>query len=161
VAIELKRKYDYRQKLPHLQGNDRPLLLDFNTQNRRVLPPKARDVVLACIQQAHPKTLAVEIAVVMPEHVHIIGWPLRGEDGFPVSIPEFMKALKSSAAHMVNRELKRKGKVWQRESFDYVLRKDESLEKKIEYVRQNPVRRGLVKRPRDYPWLWEPELPVV
>jgi len=136
-------------------------LIGFNTQERWVLEPQARTAVLDCIKKAHRKTLAIEIAVVMPEHVHIIGWPLRGEDGFPISIPEFMKGLKSASAHGVNRELKRKGRVWQRESFDYVLRKDESVEKKIEYVRQNPVRRGLVKRSEDYPWLWEPELPVV
>jgi hypothetical protein len=35
-----------------------------------------------------------------------------------------------------------------------VLRSDESLKEKCEYIRQNPVRRGLVKRPEDYRWLW-------
>src|SRR5437879_472255 len=103
MGIELRRKYDYRRKLPHLQGSDRPLLIGFNTQNRWVLPPTARTCVLDCIKQAHQKTLAVEIAVVMPEHVHVIGWPLRGSDGFPISIPEFMKTLKSVSAHLVNR----------------------------------------------------------
>src|SRR5438270_2144548 len=102
MAIELKRKYDYRRKLPHLQGNDRPLLLGFNTQGRWVLSPKAREAVLGCIKQAHRMTLDVEIAVVMPEHVHVIGWPRRGEDGFPLSIPEIMKSLKSASAHLVN-----------------------------------------------------------
>src|SRR5580658_3389538 len=30
---------------------------------------------------------------------------------------------------------------------------------KLEYIRQNPVRRGLVEKPEDYPWLWlEPSL---
>jgi hypothetical protein len=28
------------------------------------------------------------------------------------------------------------------------------LEEKLEYIRQNPVRRGLVGTPEDYPWLW-------
>src|SRR2546430_7675903 len=53
---------------------------------------------------------------------------------------ELMKALKSASAHSVNRELKRKGKVWQRESFDYVLWKDESLAKQIEYVDRKSTR---------------------
>ena len=34
------------------------------------------------------------------------------------------------------------------------LRNDESLSQKREYVRQNPVRRGLVSTPEDYRWLW-------
>src|SRR5437667_124358 len=40
------------------------------------------------------------------------------------------------------------------ESFDHVLRSQDSLEEKLEYLRQNPVRRGLARRPEDYPWLW-------
>jgi hypothetical protein len=35
-----------------------------------------------------------------------------------------------------------------------VLRSDESFAQKVEYIRQNPVRRGLVRRPEDYRWLW-------
>jgi hypothetical protein len=30
---------------------------------------------------------------------------------------------------------------------------------KCEYIRQNPVKAGLVGRPEDYPWLWvNPEI---
>jgi hypothetical protein len=36
-----------------------------------------------------------------------------------------------------------------------VLRHAESLESKIRYVRENPVRKGLVGTPEEYPWLWE------
>ena len=46
------------------------------------------------------------------------------------------------------------GPVWQEESFDHVLRSQESLEQKLEYIQQNPVRRGLVEKPEDYRWLW-------
>jgi hypothetical protein len=35
-----------------------------------------------------------------------------------------------------------------------VLRSQESFEAKLEYLRQNPVRQGLVKKPEDYQWLW-------
>jgi hypothetical protein len=44
--------------------------------------------------------------------------------------------------------------MWQEESFDHVLRSEERLEETVEYIRQNPVRRGLVARPEDYRWLW-------
>jgi hypothetical protein len=46
------------------------------------------------------------------------------------------------------------GAVWQEESFDHVLRSNESFEQKLEYIRQNPVRAGLVSRPEEYRWLW-------
>jgi REP-associated tyrosine transposase len=44
--------------------------------------------------------------------------------------------------------------VWQEESFDHVLRSENSFEEKRDYIRQNPVRRGLVKMPENYRWLW-------
>jgi hypothetical protein len=50
--------------------------------------------------------------------------------------------------------MERSGPVWQDESFDHVLRSDESLKQKLEYIRQNPVRQGLVKKSEDYKWLW-------
>ena len=51
--------------------------------------------------------------------------------------------------------------MWQDESFDHVLRGDESFDETVDYIRQNPVRRRLVERPEDYEWLWiDPEVIV-
>ena len=50
--------------------------------------------------------------------------------------------------------LRLSGPVWQEESFDHVLRSDESLKEKCEYIRQNPVRKGLVMRREEYRSLW-------
>ena len=40
------------------------------------------------------------------------------------------------------------------ESFDHIVRHEGELQEKIEYIRQNAVKRGLVARPEDYGWLW-------
>ena len=48
----------------------------------------------------------------------------------------------------------RTGRVWQDESFDHILRGDESLKKKIIYIMDNPVRAGLAARPGEYRWVW-------
>lgn len=45
-------------------------------------------------------------------------------------------------------------KVWQHESFDHVLRSEESIPTKVDYIIQNPVRAGLVRTATDYRWLW-------
>jgi len=89
----------------------------------------------------------------MPDHAHLIYTPLADERG-PISIPEIMHAIKSESAHTINRALQRKGRVWQDESFDHVLRCNENLAEKTRYILQNPVRAGLVLEPRDYRWLW-------
>lgn len=39
--------------------------------------------------------------------------------------------------------------------FDHLIRHGESYSEKWEYVRQNPVRAGLVGTPEDWPWQGE------
>jgi len=74
------------------------------------------------------------------------------------SLAEIMNAVKGASAHRVNKRLGRKGRVWQPESFDHVLRSSESLDAKIQYLLENPVRRGLVRDWADYRWLWKKPL---
>ena len=53
--------------------------------------------------------------------------------------------------------LKQSGTVWQEEFFDHVLRSSESYSQKWEYVKENPVRAGLVKKSDDWPFQGEIE----
>ena len=99
--------------------------------------------------------MQVEIVAVMPDHAHVIFTPLVNlSENEVYSLGEIMDAIKGASAHKVNRELKRTGRVWQEESFDHVLRSSESLDQKVDYVLNNPVRKGLVVAPSDYRWLW-------
>ena len=92
--------------------------------------------------------------VVMPDHVHVLLTTLRDEKGWPFPLVDILQCCKSTTAHRINRLLHVAGPVWEEESFDHVLRSDESLKEKCEYIRQNPVVAGLVKDPEDYRWLW-------
>jgi REP element-mobilizing transposase RayT len=89
----------------------------------------------------------------MPDHVHLLLTPLRDEKGWPYALPLVLKLLKGASARSVNKLEDSSGPLWQEESFDHVLRSQESFKEKLEYLRQNPVRRGLVSRPEDYKWL--------
>src|SRR5579859_2727484 len=81
--------------------------------------------------------------------------PLENKRNQTFSFEEIVGAIKGASAHSINKALKRSGQVWQDESFDHVVRQQESLEAKLPYVRENPVRKGLVASPEYYPWLWE------
>jgi REP element-mobilizing transposase RayT len=94
----------------------------------------------------------------MPDHAHLVLSPLRRQDGWCWSLPEIMHTIKGSSACAINKLLGRRGAVWQQESFDHVLRSNESLDEKIEYICNNPVRAGLVPAPDQYPWLWRPRV---
>ena len=74
----------------------------------------------------------------MCDHMHLLLTPLRDENGRPFRLPEILKLIKGVSAHSVNRLLNRAGRVWQDESFDHILRSEESLEQKREYIRRNP-----------------------
>ena len=152
--MPVQQKYQYRRRLPHFHKFDVPMFVTFCTGGHLVLPGEARDVVLEHCVREHGRCVDLFAAVVMPDHVHLLFTPLRDETGWPFPLVEIMQSLKSTTAHRINKLLHRSGPVWQDESFDHVLRSDESLKEKVEYVRQNPVRAGLVQRPEDYRWLW-------
>ena len=165
-------KYRYRRRLPHLQKADADLFITFCTGGRRVLAAEARDVVLAhCLREGGilpfagegPRaTLAPRVhlyaVVVMPDHAHLLLKPLRDANGWPFPLVDILQCFKGATAHRINKLVGASGPVWEEESFDHVLRSDEGLRNKCEYIRQNPVVAGLVRRPEDYRWLWvDPE----
>jgi REP element-mobilizing transposase RayT len=167
-------KYKYRRRLPHLQKADADLFITFCTGARQVLPEKVRDLVLQhCLREGGITSFAGEGAratkshmtqagprihlhaiVVMPDHVHLLLRPLRDENSWPFPLVEILQCFKGTTAHRINKMLGASGPVWEEESFDHVLRSDEGLKQKCEYIRQNPVRAGLVQKPEDYRWLW-------
>jgi len=101
------------------------------------------------------------MAVVMPNHVHVIFTPLVDAEGWTYSLPDIMRRIKSRSAVEVNRLLRRQGRVWQAESFDHVLRSNESLAEKVDYVAQNPVRAGIAVSEDSYPCLWRGPIPLL
>lgn len=147
-------KYRYRRRLPHLQKADVALFATFCTAARVKLPGEARDLVLAHCLREHEKRVYLSAIVVMPDHVHLLMVPRRNADGWPFPLVDVLQCLKGATAHRINKLLHRSGPVWEEESFDHVLRSDESLKEKREYIRLNPVRAGLVDRAEDYEWLW-------
>jgi putative transposase len=92
--------------------------------------------------------------VVMPDHVHVAMVPIFWAQG-PIPIAEIMQAIKGASAHRINQLLNRRGKVWQEESFDRALRKEEGFTETLYYMLENPVRAGLVSSPLNYPWIWQ------
>jgi len=144
--------YAYRGRLPHLSKADKTYFVTFCTRLRETLSPDARDIVLASCIYDHEKLHWLDCAVVMPDHVHLIVTPFA-----ELAIATILQRIKSASAYRVNRLLGRRSSLWQRESFDRILRSDENLYAKREYIFNNPVRAGLVERWEDYPWIWYPE----
>ncbi|HWZ76207.1 MAG TPA: transposase [Candidatus Sulfotelmatobacter sp.] len=148
------RRYQYRRYLPHYQKDDRPLFVTFRTRKPQKLSPEARTVVLQHCLHDNTVTITLHAAVIMPDHAHLLFTARPDAERWTFALPEILRAIKGTSARSINILLGRRGSVWQDESFDHVLRGNESLLETVEYIRQNPLRKGLVSKPEDYPWLW-------
>jgi REP element-mobilizing transposase RayT len=112
-------------------------------------------------QCASSPRLAIGRYVIMPDHVHFF---CRAELDAK-SLPIFMQKWKQWSSKRMAREpavagigdpgLKQSETIWQEEFFDHVLRSSESYSQKWDYVKENPVRAGLVKKSDDWPFQGE------
>jgi putative transposase len=83
--------------------------------------------------------------VLMPEHVHL----LVGETRM-ASLAVALQVLKQRTS----RKLKKPAEVhfWQRRYYDFNVWTEQKVVEKLKYMHRNPVQRGLVAMPEDWPW---------
>jgi putative transposase len=85
----------------------------------------------------------------MPDHLHMLLTPYE-----TTTLSKELWRLKSVSAHAIAKIRHHQGVVWEREYFDRIMRSDEDIRRKAEYICENPVRAGIVERVDDYPWIW-------
>jgi putative transposase len=94
--------------------------------------------------------------VVMPEHVHVlIGEPDRGT---PSTVMQMLKQRVSHKLRDSHGQValpSQEGELqqfWQPRFYDFNVFTDKKKNEKLEYMHHNPMLRGLVAHPRDWPW---------
>ena len=144
-----------RRNLPHLQDAGHTYFITFRVK-RGSLPERARRIVLGSCLYWQGTKCHVHACVVMPDHVHLLMTPQARDDGSGFfSLSEILYSIKSYSAHQINRLLGRTGALWQDESFDRLIRSETDLAGKWTYIRNNPVKKGLVESVEEYPYLYE------
>ncbi len=134
------------------QSYDCPLFfVTFCTLHRRKIQPLAvaHQTFLRYANRACDEfNVAVGRYVIMPDHVHLF---VQGDPRFRLEpwVGGLKRAISVSLGETVAKPL------WQPGFFDHLLRSDESYAEKWEYVRQNPVRHGLVTSSDDWPYQGE------
>lgn len=83
------------------------------------------------------------IWLLMPDHLHTL-----------LSFPPSNKKIRSIISKWKEWTAKQIGIIWQSDFFEHRLRRDESRREKADYILQNPVRKGLVARPEDWPYVY-------
>ena len=121
-------------------------------RQRYLSDPNAAAIIVATLAEAESTYgWIVGRYIVMPDHVHMFCAPGSDEAR---DLSSFIGYWKRSTAMRIRRSCITNF-AWQPEFFDHLMRSHESYAEKWEYVRQNPVRAGLVEQPEEYPYQGE------
>ncbi|MBI2957556.1 MAG: transposase [Chloroflexi bacterium] len=147
----------HRRNLPHWEQHGSTYFVTFRSADGFRLSNEAKTVVLDAALFHAGKKYELFACAIMDDHVHLILRPLERADGPQFGLSEIMHSIKSYSAHKLQRLMGRRGKVWQSENYDRVVRNERDWLEKMNYVAGNPVRSGLADSPEDYPWLFVAE----
>jgi REP element-mobilizing transposase RayT len=139
---------DRPHRLDLIYLNQPLYFVTFATRDRKRIPSLER--AQAVLEQYGYRAIdsfniALGRYVIMPDHVHLF---VRGGRNFVLS--SWIGGLKRAMSVALQSP-----KLWQSGFFDHVLRGDESYGEKWNYVRENPVRAGLVKSTQEWPYQGE------
>ena len=95
--------------------------------------PEVRGVVAEALKHFVDSRYALREWTVMPNHVHVIVTPIAGYD-----MSDILHSWKSYTANKLNRLLGRSGTLWQKETFDHIVRSPDGLERIEHYIHENP-----------------------
>jgi REP element-mobilizing transposase RayT len=105
--------------------------------------PELRKIVVDSLCRFDGERYELTDFVVMPNHVHLlVAFP---DDG---AMLKQCESWKHFTATQINRKLGRKGRFWQQDEFDHLVRSEEQFEYLRRYLADNPRRAKL--RPEEF-----------
>ena len=131
-------------------SKDRPVHVTICTNNKENIfnsSVNANIVITEVLKTAKDLGFRILCYCLMPDHLHVIISP--GESNLPLS--KFLNTFKGRTTTIL-REREGLREIWQRSAFDHIIRAEEGLKVVIEYVMNNPVRKGIVEKVDDYPY---------
>jgi REP element-mobilizing transposase RayT len=138
----------YRRRLPHWRYQEAIYFVTWRLGIAQAdLNPSERDLVASALKEFDRMRYRLTAFVVMNDHVHVL---LNVTEGF--RLEDVIRSWKSFTANRMQREHGRRGRVWQDEYFDRIVRDEKELEQKFEYIRGNPWARW--PQVEEYRWVW-------
>jgi len=144
----------YRRVLPHWRLEGATYFVTWRLiSGASLLVPEERSIVTRTLRFREGDTHRLLGFVVMDDHVHV---PVEPSDGSPLE--KLVHAWKSYTTRCFREQTGRK-RAWQREYFDRIIRDEDELREKMQYVLDNPWKRwpGL----ETYTWVWVTGLDAV
>jgi len=88
--------------------------------------------------------------IVMPNHVHLLLTPLPG-----FKLETILQSRKRQSSREINTQMDQTGSLWQKHSFDHIVRNEKALQKLRVYIKDNPKKARLASnefRYRSFDW---------
>jgi len=124
------------------------LTLCFESRRRFGANPRVASWLITCLQEHSAASgFFVYAYCVMPDHLHILACARSDESNLMAFVESFKQESAFEFARRTRRDL------WQFKYYDRVLRGSDSPERVAWYIWLNPVRKGLCRRPQEYPFL--------
>jgi len=141
--------FPVRRKLPH----DIPSWVRQGTRHFVTVNCKGPDTAPLVDEGIAPALLAsarfyeerdrwyLWLMLVMPDHVHLI------------TTFDLTRGIRDTMSAWKRYQARALGVSWQKDFFEHRLRDDQAFWEKAQYVRMNPVRKGLVERPEEWEYV--------
>lgn len=137
----------------------------FTVVTYRRQPFLCDDIVRDALREGIRKTrstrpFSIDAWVLLPDHLHCI-WRLPPNDAdFGFRWAMIKRAVTKQCGPRLHREKwmtssktkRRESTIWQRRFWEHLIRDEKDLAKHLEYIHYNPVKHGLVKAPREWPY---------
>ncbi len=143
-----------RRNLPHWQMGGSTYFITFKTNKLELALPTRKIALDACLY-FNGQRYTLWTAVVMPDHVHLLLSPSKKDINSWWSLSSILHSIKSFTANKINKILNRRGTVWQDESYDRIIRNEKEFIEKWNYIRKNPLRKGLCDWPEEWDGFFE------
>jgi len=160
--VLLDLKHGWSEQLQRLTGSDTDGREEVNKDLQRRIEryldqgaasvicgdPRSRTWWADALRYFHEKQYVLDEWAVMPNHVHLILWPMPN-----LTLSEILKSRKRHTARQANLILARqRQRFWQPESYDHWIRTDAEKARIRRYIRNNPVTAGLCEAPEEWRW---------
>jgi putative transposase len=88
--------------------------------------------------------------VVMPEHIHLlVGEPAKGT---PSTVMQVLKQRVSRNSKLADPSNQESSHFWEQRFYDFNVWSQEKITEKLHYMHLNPMKRGPVSHPNEWPW---------
>ncbi len=107
----------------------------------------AEIVIQTMLDYRHKGEYLLHEFVLLPDHLHVLITPSSAN-----SLEKAMQFIKGGSSYRLHQQRGRKIDLWHAGFHDWTIRDAADWDSKALYIRQNPVKAGLVERPEDWPY---------